>query len=34
MSNIEMDKLWENLYEKHLEQVSKKIKDEKIQVNL
>ena len=27
MSNIEMDKLWENLYEKHLEQVSKKIKD-------
>ena len=27
MSDIEMEKLWERLYEEHLEQVSKKIKD-------
>ena len=27
MSDIENDKLFENLYEKHLEMVSKKIKD-------
>lgn len=27
MSDIEMEKLWEKLYEEHLEQVSKKIKD-------
>ena len=27
MSNIEMERLWEKLYEEHLEQVSKKIKD-------
>jgi len=27
MSDIEMEKLWEKLYEEHLEQVLKKIKD-------
>jgi hypothetical protein len=27
MSNIEMEKVWEKLYEEHLEMVSKKIKD-------
>ena len=27
MSDMEMEKLWEKLYEEHLEQVSKKIKD-------
>ena len=27
MSDIEMERLWEKLYEEHLEQVSKKIKD-------
>ena len=27
MSDIEMERLWEKLYEEHLEQVSKRIKD-------
>ena len=27
MSNIETEKVWEKLYEEHLEMVSKKIKD-------
>ena len=27
MSDIEMEKLWEKLYEEHLEEVSKRIKD-------
>ena len=27
MSDMEMEKLWEKLYEEHLEQVLKKIKD-------
>ena len=27
MSDIEMERLWEKLYEEHLEEVSKRIKD-------
>ena len=27
MSDIEMEKLWEKLYEEHFEEVSKRIKD-------